>query len=213
MELDSWDKELNPPIAATEFLTLHETPKMLIYSWHALIMQLELHLDGITTKYKSIALTLLLAIYAAIGFLFSAELKDVQINLFITMSFICICGFIGINSIWFLDMHVFQNFWGAFFIEGVKMENKHDFLVRLGDSAIALNNIQSRIKANKNFYIFINTLLIVTCATALIFIFSSFSAIMVIVVVAFLLIYSMVIVIHTTGNTLEKKLKALMDQK
>lgn len=172
MEIEESD-EIDSNSVTDEILSLHHSKKTIIYSLHAMLNQFELHLDGITNKYKSISITLLLATYAAIGFVFSIEAKDLQINKLLVSSLVCFFGVIGITSLWYLDIYVFQKFWGAFFIEEVKMEKKHNFLIKIGDLSMSLDDVKARINGHGNFYVFVNILLIVTAGISISFITKS----------------------------------------
>src|SRR6185436_1848084 len=100
---------------------------------------------SIIKRYKVMSTTILAATVAAIGFSFSGEFKDIQINKLIMAAIACIFGVIGLSSVWYLDIQVFHKFWGSFFLEEVKMEEEHAFLVDIGDIAVSLDNIKARL--------------------------------------------------------------------
>jgi len=156
-----------------EILAVHPTRKTLINSLHSLIVEFEAHLDTIIKRYKIMSITLLAATGAAIGFAFSGELKEVQVNKLIMASVVCLFGIIGMTSIWYLDIQVFHKFWGSFFVEEVRMEEIHPFLVDIGDIAVSLDNIKARLVGDGNWYIFINIILVTAGAAALSFIWKS----------------------------------------
>ena len=156
--------------AASEILSLHPSKRSLAYALHTRLNEFERHLDDIMSKHKNIAITWLLATYAAIGFRFSVESSQLQTNNLIVVSIICLLGLIGISSIWYLELAVYKKFWGAFFVESVKMENKYDFLPRIRNISLTLGNIKSRVSGHGNFYIYVCILLLLTgglfCALA-----------------------------------------------
>lgn len=166
-------EEIDLPKIADEILLMHASRKTLLNSLHALIVQFEAHLDTIIKRYKIMSITLLAATGAAIGFSFSEQLKDVQVNKLIMASIVSLFGMIGLIGIWYLDMQVFHKFWGSFFVEEVKMEEEHSFLVDVGDVAVSIENIKARIIGDGNWYIFLNSILIISAATTLSFAWES----------------------------------------
>lgn len=114
------------------------------------------------------ALTWLLATYGAIGFFFSAQSIQFPINDFIVVSIICLFGMIGNTSIWYLDICIYQKFWGAFFVEEVKMEKKYKYLIKIRNISLSLDNIGTRLKGHGRFYICANLLLIFTAGIFLV---------------------------------------------
>lgn len=173
MEIESSEDEIEITKIAEEILAVHPSKKTLINSLHALIVEFEAHLDSVIKRYKIMSITLLVATGAAIGFAFSGELKEVQINKLIMATAVCLFGMIGITSIWYLDIQVFHKFWGSFFVEEVRMEEKHPFLVDIGDVAVSLDNIKARLVGDGNWYIFLNIILITAAAAALSFVWDS----------------------------------------
>lgn len=146
-----------------------ETKKTMIYSLHVLLNQFESHLDTFTHKYKILTLRWLLATFAAVGFLFSVELSNPKINNLLMAGIVSLFGVIGITSIWYMDLFIFQKFWGVFFVEEVKMEKKHLFLTKIRDTSLSLDNIKTRIHGHGSFYIFSNIILTITGGVALSF--------------------------------------------
>jgi len=154
-------------------MSIHLSRKTLINAIHALLIQFEAHIDSIIKRYKVMSTTILAATVAAIGFSFSGEFKDIQINKLIMAAIACIFGVIGLSSVWYLDIQVFHKFWGSFFVEEVKMEEEHAFLVDIGDIAVSLDNIKARLIGDGNWYIFLNTILIAIAAIIFSFIFEN----------------------------------------
>ena len=160
MEINEIDEEMEENSIGEEVLSMHQTKKTLMFALHVHLIQFELHLDSVINKYKTISLFWLLATYVAIGFMFSVEAKGIEINQLIATSAVCLFGIIGLSSLWFIDIHILHKFWGAFFIEGIKMEKKHPFLLRVGGSSLSLDALKSRIHGHENSYIFPNLLLL-----------------------------------------------------
>jgi hypothetical protein len=173
MEIEPGEEEIELKQIADEILEIHPSKKTLTNSLHSLIIEFEAHLDTIIKRYKTMSITLLIATGAAIGFSFSGELKEVQVNKLIMASIVCFFGMIGLLSIWYLDIHVFHKFWGSFFVEEVKMEERHSFLVDVGDVTVALKSLKARLLGDGNWYIFLNVILLAVAAAALSFIWDS----------------------------------------
>lgn len=167
MEIDDFYEETEQDSVGKELLSKHPTKKTLMFALHVHLNQFELHLDGIINKYKTISLFWILATYVGIGFVFSVDDKTIGMNPFITIALICLFGIIGISSLWYIDIHTLHKFWGAFFVEGIKMENKYKFLLKIGSSSLSLNTINSRIRGHEDSYIFANLLLLISAGIAL----------------------------------------------
>src|SRR5262249_8948372 len=174
MEIESNREDVSLGLISDETLELRPSKKILINSLHALIVQFESHLDTIIKRYKIMSITYLAATGAAIGFLFSGELKEFPVNKLIMATIVCLFGMIGLIAIWYLDIQVFHKFWGSFFVEEVRMEEKHPFLADVADVAVSLDNIRARLIGDGNWYIFLNTILITAAAAAMSFIWKSY---------------------------------------
>lgn len=168
MDFEELSDDIEQLSIGDEVLSIHQTRKTLIFALHVHLNQFELHLDAIMNKYKALSLLFLLSTYVAIGFLFSSEAKSSEINIFISVSSVCLFGIIGITSLWYIDLQTLHKFWGAFFVEGIKMEKKYKFLLKIGDLSLALDTIGSRIRGHEGSYIFANLLLCVSTGIALV---------------------------------------------
>lgn len=173
MEIESDGEKIDLIKIAEEILAIHPSKRTLINSLHSLVIQFQAHLDTIIKRYKIMSITLVAATVGAVGFSFSGEIKDVHVNKLIMSSIVCVFGMIGLAGIWYLDIQVFHKFWGSFFVEEVKMEEKHHFLVDVGDVAISLDNIKARLVGDGNWYIFLNIILSTAAGTALSFVWTS----------------------------------------
>ena len=155
-------------------------------------------------------ITLLLATGAAIGFSFSSELKDLQVNKLMMSSIVCLFGVISITAIWYLDVRVFHKFWGSFFVEEVKMEKKYPFLTNIEDISVSLDNIKARIFGDGNFYIFLNIILITASGSILSFLTNSL-LIKIVIFSAILVIDSLVFALmNISCKNLQKALERLL---
>ena len=162
MEIDDLIEDVEQKDAGEEVLSMHQSKKTLMFALHVHLNQFELHLDGITNKYKTLSLFWLLATYVAIGFLFSVESKNLQIDPLITVSATCLFGIIGVSCLWYIDIHTLHKFLGVLPTEGIKMERKYKFLLRMGDVSLSLKSVRSRIRGHENCYIFANLLLLIS---------------------------------------------------
>ncbi|NGX36943.1 MAG: hypothetical protein K1000chlam2_00089 [Chlamydiae bacterium] len=208
MNKDDTGENIRLTNEAENSLPLHQSRNTLIYCLHTLLDQFELHLDGIIKKYKIMTITLLLATVAAIGYSFSVELKALQINKLLLSSLICFFGIIGITSIWYVDINVYHKFWGAFFIESVKMEKKFHFLIDIGDVSESLDSVRARIYGNGNFYIFLNIILLVTLGIVL----SFFSELNLFKVVIFIILGILCVVTIVVMRRFCKKILNQLDE-
>lgn len=143
------------------------TNKTLQYGLYNKLSQFERHFESITTKYKNIALTWLLATYGAIGFLLSGEVASLPINHFLAVGIVSFIGTIGVALIWHLDMNVYHRFWAALFIEEVVIEEKNSFLLQSKKIAHLIDESRERVFSQGLLYQIANTLLIITIFVSL----------------------------------------------
>lgn len=210
MENEGYEEEPFSAALNFELLSSHQSEKMMIYGLYALVNQFELHVDRITNKYKYITLTWLLATYAAIGFFFSVESKDLEINKHFVASILSILGIIGVLSIWFLDLCVYQRFWGAFFLAEANMEKRYEFLGTLTNISLSLDTIRVRIDGNNRFYSYANFLLVLTIITNIYFLVDTstlkLSYSIILLLFGFFLLYMM----KSTSKKLQHSLQNLL---
>ncbi len=211
MEIENFDEETDFSNTADDILGILETRKTLIYSLHTLLDQYELHLDSITKRYKSMTITLLLATCAAVGFLFSSELIHFQINKLTIASLVFLFGVIGTFSVWILDVQVFHRFWGAFYVEEVKMEKQYPFLVDIGDSAASLDNIRARIYGSGNFYLSIIIVLTLASGTSFSFLFTNYLAKILALIMTSALCVAFVIIVKRASKFLRYAIDDLLN--
>ncbi len=213
MEIDDLIEDVEQKDVGEEVLSMHQSKKTLMFALHVHLNQFELHLDGITNKYKTLSLFWLLATYVAIGFLFSVESKDLQISPLITVSAICLFGIIGVSTLWYIDIHTLHKFLGAFFIEGIKMERKYKFLLNMGDVSLSLKSVGSRIRGHENFYIFANLLLIISAGIALTLIIKLDAMRVGVSFILIVLALVMIKVMRASGQKLQDAIEALLTKK
>lgn len=90
----------------------------------------EKHFNGLETQYRLLASTWLLACFGGIGFLLQSE-KKIVIEPWILTGFIGLIGSIGIYLLWIMDIKVYHKLLHCVFIEGIKLEQKHDWLPKM----------------------------------------------------------------------------------
>lgn len=211
MNIDDLNEEIEQQDIAREVLSMHQSKKTLIYALHVQLNQFELHLDNITHKYKAISLIWLLATFVAIGFLFSSESKAaLQTNRLLSVSAICLFGIIGVSSLWYIDISTFQKFWAVFFVEGIKMENKHKFLLKIGDISLSLDTVKGRIRAHENFYIFANLLLLISGGIALVLFFKSAILQVIVCFITIVFAFYLVKLMRQVGRKLQQTIEAMV---
>lgn len=146
-------------------------PRTVIYGLHCLLDEFERHLEIISTRYKYIALTWLLATYAAIGFLMSTDMKGVIFDHYVWITIISMIGVIGVSLLWHLDMNIYHRFWAAVLIEEIHMENSYPFLLQSRRNAFEIDESRERILSQGFLYLISNTLLIMTMGVSCSFLF------------------------------------------
>jgi|GEM_PF-6184269 len=213
MEIENDGEKVDLIKIAEEILAIHPSKRTLINSLHSLVIQFQAHLDSIIKRYKIMSITLVAVTVAAIGFSFSGEIKDVPVNKLIMASIVCVFGMIGLAGIWYLDIQVFHKFWGSFFIEEVKMEERHSFLVDVGDVAISLDNIKARLFGDGNWYIFLNVIVLTAAATTLSFVWNSILIKLVIFIGAGFFAFCIARFMIKTSNKLLKAVEIMLKVK
>lgn len=87
----------------------------------------ERHFNELESRYRSLASTWLLATFAGIGFVISEPI-DISFDRLLAITGIGIAGSIGIMFLWNLDLMVYHKLLNAVFIEGLKLEEKYEWL-------------------------------------------------------------------------------------
>lgn len=94
------------------------------------IGDLEKHFNGLETQYRLLASTWLLACFGAIGFLLQSD-KIFFVDPWILTGFVGIIGSIGIYLLWTMDIKVYHKLLHCAFIEGIKLEQKYEWLPKI----------------------------------------------------------------------------------
>ncbi|HSX04565.1 MAG TPA: hypothetical protein VLG76_07550 [Rhabdochlamydiaceae bacterium] len=141
--------------------------KMLTFVIYTRLCQLDRHFESITTKYKYIALTWLLATYAGIGYLLSGKLPNLLFDDLVVVAIICFIGIVGITLIWHLDINVYQRFWFALFAEEVIIEEKNPFLLQTKRAMLLIDKSKEKLFSQGLLYLIADILLIITAGVAI----------------------------------------------
>jgi hypothetical protein len=160
MDEDEDDLETNETVGLPSWA--EHTNRTLIYNMYQKLSQFEHHFDLITTKYKYMALTWLLATFAGIGFLLSRDIQNLPFSPLKGVIVICLIGMAGITLIWHLDINIYTKFWAVVFIEEVRMERKFKFLLRSRNIELLIDEDRERIVAQGFLYMIANIVLLLT---------------------------------------------------
>ena len=162
--------------------------KTLNYGLYTKLNEFESHLETISTKYKQIALTWLLATFAGIGFLLSVQTAQLPVNHLVAVSLIAMIGLLGVTLLWHLDVNIYNLFWTAVFIEEIRMEKKLDFVCQTRSLMLLIDEDREKIFHHGLFYIIANSLLVCTIAAAMFYLFRNLDLIYIVfVAIAFVL--------------------------
>jgi hypothetical protein len=103
---------------------------VLVYGVYSKLVEGIKHFDSIQTTYRTLASTLLLSCFVAIGFLFSTKATSLPIDRAVGSVIVAIMG-IGIVTIIFcVDLLFQERLLIANFVEAVKLERQHAWLPR-----------------------------------------------------------------------------------
>ena len=152
-----------------EMNMIEYTQKTLNFGLYTKLSQFEQHFDTLSTKYKNIALTWLIATFAGIGFILSSEVSRLPFDHMIAVAIISFLGFLGNSLIWNLDVNVYNPFWCAVFIEEVRMEKKFKFLLNSRNIDLSIGSDEEKIFSHGLLYIVGNFLLLLTMGSAIIY--------------------------------------------
>jgi len=189
--------------------------KTLAYGLYAKLNQFEQHFDTITTKYKNIALTWVLAVYAAIGFLLSNETTGLPFNHLVAVIITCVIGVIGISLIWHLDLNVYHRFWAAVFIEEIRFEREFKFLLHSRSSELLIDDNRERIFSQSLLYMIANILITLTLCVSVVFIVKEINVFLMIGTIIFFLFITFFICyfMTVTSKLVQNSFNKLIEKK
>lgn len=210
MNQDNSKNEVNISSIATGMMAIYPSKKSLVYGLHTLLIDFEAHLESILNQYKIMTSTMLLATMAAVGFSFSEMLERLLVNKLLVAGIIPLVGAVAIMALWSQDTQIYNRFWGAFFIEGVRMERKYDFLESIGENVVSLGTIETQINGEGNFYIMLNSILLLVSGCSFFLLINSYSGKL---LVAFFTVFSIFFFgkkMHDTSKHLSIVIKKML---
>ena len=143
--------------------------KTLQFGLYSKLSQFERHLDTISTRYKNMSLTWLLATFAGIGFLLSSETSKLPFSIFIPAMLIAFLGIIGNSLLWHLDINVYDRLWASIIVEQSIMEQKCSFLFFSKSIDLAIDKERERFFSHSLPYMATHVMLTSTLAILVFF--------------------------------------------
>jgi hypothetical protein len=125
------DSEVNK-----QFSKSYEENRLIVYGIYTNFIQNIKHFDTLQTFYRIMTSTILLATFVAIGFILSAENKNLSINNFLVVIFVCAVGWMAILSLWHLDLIFCERLYASSFIEALKLEKQNEWLPKVHHSML-----------------------------------------------------------------------------
>lgn len=175
--------------------------KTLIFGIYTKLNEFERHFEIVSTKYKYVALTWLLASFAGIGFLLSTESTELPFPHMIAVAIVSFIGLIGVSLIGNFDVNVYHRFWAALFVEEVVMEERYKFLLQSRKITLLIDESRERVFSQGLLYQVANSILIITMGVCLVYELSYLPAIFVFLIVLFflaLMLLSWVVMLNTS---------------
>ncbi|MBS0605287.1 MAG: hypothetical protein JSS60_09690 [Verrucomicrobia bacterium] len=105
--------------------------RLLAYGLYTSSIDAIKHFEILQTSYRIMASRLLLATFAAIGFILSIEIKTLPFDRLIAVILICAISSGAITTIWHLDLAFMERLSTSVFVECLKMEEKHPWLTQV----------------------------------------------------------------------------------
>ncbi len=111
----------------------------------------EKHFNGLETQYRLLASTWLLASFGAIGYAHS-NIERIDDRWLVT-GLIGVAGGIGISLLWVLDSQVYHRLLSCVFLQGVLLEQEHDWLPRIRTDMLMSQETGDVTSRTANYYI------------------------------------------------------------
>jgi hypothetical protein len=126
-----------------EIIEIKDDPESIAFGVYSTLLAYEDHYNSIQNKYKSLAITWMIAAFVGIGYVISGFEKALNINVFLIILFISLLTAQGIFLLWFLDAGVYHRLIESIWQEVYKIENKypemgqsHHLLIKLHNDVI-----------------------------------------------------------------------------
>lgn len=164
----------------------------------------ERHFNELESRYRNLASTWLLAVFAGFGFIITKEPIGVPFDRLLAITGIGIVGSIGIMLIWNLDLMVYHKLLTAVFEEGLDLEDNYPWLPQVRHNMMELHKGEGVEPRVVWFYLAGNSILLTISGGAFAFWLYKFSAIAVILEIT---MYSLIIfyltrmMLKATGST------------
>ncbi len=104
--------------------------RLLVYGLYSNYIQAIKHFDSLQASYRVMASRLLLATFAAVGFVLSLEVKTLPFDRLIAVMLVCLISCGAITTLWHLDLGFIERLSLSIFAECLKLEKKHRWLTR-----------------------------------------------------------------------------------
>lgn len=100
----------------------------------------ERHFNNLQHNYRVLASTWLLAMFAGVGFVLTAEKLPISYQLI--MTFLGVSSAFGITLLWNLDLRVYHQLLDSCFVEGLKIEKNNLWLPQLRSNMLKTQNVK-----------------------------------------------------------------------
>jgi hypothetical protein len=141
--------------------------RLLVYGSYTNFIQNIKHFDILQTSFRIMTSSALLATFAAIGFILSAENKNLPFNGLIAVILICLFGLLAIVTLWHLDLILYERLLISNFAEALRLENKHTWLPKVHHNMLHGHSKQDKPANVVLYYIGCGSSLILTAGAAL----------------------------------------------
>jgi hypothetical protein len=113
----------------------------------------ERHFNEIQARYRALASTWLLATFAGIGFVLSAESFDLPVPRLFVVAGIALAGTVGLVLLWNLDVRVYHRLLDAYFWEGLRLESRNPWVPQVRQRMLDFTNDRGVLPRVNVFYI------------------------------------------------------------
>lgn len=104
---------------------------LIIFGMYSNFIRAIQHFDSMQTFYRIMASTFMLGSFAALGFLFSSENKNLPYQNILPVLLVCCIGVISMIALWYLDLIFYERLLSSNFAEALKMEREYDWIPKV----------------------------------------------------------------------------------
>jgi len=130
-----------------------EEKKLLIYGCYSKLLFSARSYNNLQAVYRNLAITDLLAVLLADGFLLSFDKTALPFNPLLGSIVITLIGIISLIFIWYEDIIVQEDYLNTIVFQALKLEKKHSWLPRLHHNFLHLYEKHKIISFKTTFYI------------------------------------------------------------